>query len=359
MSPPGSGRRSGAPRSDGPAPGRRGGAAPASNRGGAAPASNRGGAAPGSRGGAESSGRRAGGGSGGRAAAGGRRSGPPGLANRGFREGDDNRAARATAERGLGGSQVEGRQAVRELLIAGRRKVREILLSSDVEPAPVLEDIVELAESRRVTVRQIGRGKFDTLAVTSAAQGVIARAHPLPEVELEDLLRRRKGVQPFLLALDGVTDPQNLGAILRSAECAGVTGVILPRHRAVHVTASVAKSAAGAIEYLPMALVGGLPTALKQLTDRGAWVVGLDGDAPASLYSLPLADEPVVLVLGAEGKGLSRLVRERCSVLAAIPMDGRLNSLNVASAASIACFDISRRRADKKAAQLLVELAED
>lgn len=346
MNAPGGRRRSGAPRSEGAS---RRSDGPASSP----PARRTSGPVPGRRGGAESPNRRS------SSPASGRTGGASSRgANRGFRGGEDDRAPRSTPERGLGGSQVEGRQAVRELLIAGRRKVREILISSDVEPAPVLDDIVELAESRRVTVRQIGRGKFDSLAVTSAAQGVIARAYSLPEVELEDLLRRRKGVEPFLLALDGVTDPQNLGAILRSAEGAGVTGVILPRHRAVHVTASVAKSAAGAIEYLPMALVGGLPTALKQLTDHGAWVVGLDGDAPTSLYSLPVADEPVVLVLGAEGKGLSRLVRERCSVLAAIPMDGRLNSLNVASAASIACFDISRRRADKKTAQALLDPAE-
>lgn len=245
---------------------------------------------------------------------------------------------------GLGGQQVEGRNAVRELLIAGKRRVKEVLLASDLDEADVLDDIVQLAESRRVTVRHIGRGKFESLAVTSSAQGVIARAEGLVEQDLDDLLRRRKGRAPFLVALDGVTDPQNLGAILRSAECAGVSGIILPRHRAVHVTPSVAKAAAGAIEYLPMTLVGGLPATLSRLVDLGVWVIGLDGGAPGTIYDLPLADEPIVVVLGAEGKGLSRLVRERCSALAAIPMTGQLNSLNVAGAAAVAFFDIARRR---------------
>ena len=140
-----------------------------------------------------------------------------------------------------------------------------------------------------------------------------------------------------------MTDPGNLGALLRTAECAGVTGVVLPRHRAVHVTPTVAKAAAGAIEHLPMAVVSGLPAALARLRELGVWVVGLDmGGEP--IDRLTLADEPVVLVLGAEGRGLSRLVRQRCDVSSAIPLHGRLASLNVAAAAAIACWEISRRR---------------
>ena len=248
----------------------------------------------------------------------------------------------------MGGDQIEGRQAVRELLVAGRRRVREVLMTAELEPAPILDDIIELAEARRVPVRKIGRSKFDTLTVTVASQGVLARAMPLEEHDLDTMCKRRNGVAPFLVALDGVTDPQNLGAVLRAAECAGVTGVILPRHRAVHITPTAAKAAAGAIEYLPMTLVGGLPSTLAKLTDQGFWVVGLDGSAERPLDDYPVADEPLVLVLGAEGEGLSRLVRERCSALAVLPMAGRLNSLNVAAAAAIACFDVARRRrADK------------
>jgi 23S rRNA (guanosine2251-2'-O)-methyltransferase len=157
------------------------------------------------------------------------------------------------------------------------------------------------------------------------------------------------GVPPFLLAVDGVTDPGNLGALLRSAECAGVTGIVLPRHRAVHVTPTVAKTAAGAVEHLRFAIVGGLPASLRQLSRHGVWVVGLDGSGLVSLWDLPAADGPIALVLGAEGRGLSRLARQRCDEVVSIPMGGSLGSLNVAAAGALACFEVARRRAQPPA----------
>src|SRR5690554_4493879 len=246
---------------------------------------------------------------------------------------------------GVGGDQVEGRHAVRELLLVGRRRIREIWVLADAEPSPVLDDILELARSERVTVREVGRGRFFAEARCEAPQGVLAKADAIPETPLEELTRPRGEVAPFLLAVDGVTDPGNLGALLRSAECAGVTGVVLPRHRAVHVTPTVTKAAAGAIEYLPMALVGGLPNAIATMRDRDVWVVGLDAGGDTSVHDLDLSGAGVCLVLGAEGRGLSRLVRERCDLLAAIPLHGRLASLNVAAAGAIACYEIARRRA--------------
>ncbi len=171
------------------------------------------------------------------------------------------------------------------------------------------------------------------------------RAAELPEHDLDALLVTAKGSpHPFLLMADGVTDPGNLGALLRSAECAGVTGVVLPRHRAVHVTPTVTKAAAGSIEYLPFALVGGLPTAIRHLQEAGVWVVGLDAAGSQRLFELDLADRPVALVVGAEGTGLSRLVRDRCDVVVSIPLGGRLGSLNVAAAGALACFEVARRR---------------
>jgi 23S rRNA (guanosine2251-2'-O)-methyltransferase len=248
-------------------------------------------------------------------------------------------------EKGLGGEQVEGRQAVRELLVAGRRKVHEIWLSADLFDDQAVADILEIAKANKVPVASVGRGKLDARARTESPQGIIAFAVALAEAELAALLRGRGGRRPFLVAVDGVTDPGNLGAILRNCDGAGVDGVVLPRHRAVHVTPTVAKAAAGAVEHVPMALVGGLPAALAQMRDKGIWIVGLDDAADRSLFDLgDLATEGVCLVLGAEGAGLSRLVRERCDVLVGIPMLGRLHSLNVSAAAALATFEVARHR---------------
>ncbi|HEX4866899.1 MAG TPA: 23S rRNA (guanosine(2251)-2'-O)-methyltransferase RlmB [Acidimicrobiales bacterium] len=246
---------------------------------------------------------------------------------------------------GVGGDQVEGRQAVRELLLVGRRKVREIWVLADAEPSPVLEDIRELAEGQRIPVREVGRGRFFGEARCEAPQGVLAKAEPIAEVALDDLATPRGGRPPFLVAVDGVTDPGNLGALLRSAECAGVTGVVLPRHRAVHVTPTVTKAAAGAVEHLPFTVVGGLPTALQDLRAKGVWVVGLDADGRTGLWDLPAADGPICLVLGAEGSGLSRLVRQRCDEVVSIPLLGSLPSLNVSVAGALACYEVARARA--------------
>ena len=249
---------------------------------------------------------------------------------------------------GLGGDQVEGRQAVRELLLAGRRRVHEVWIASDGERGP-LADIEAIAADERVTVKRVSAGKLAAAARSEAPQGVLARCAPLPEVELDALCAARKGKRPpFLVALDGVTDPGNLGAVLRSAECAGATGAVLPRHRAAHITPTVAKAAAGAIEHVPIAVVPGLPAALARAKQLGLWVVGLDASGSQRIDEVELASEPIVLVLGAEGRGLSPLVRRRCDVVAAIPLRGRLNSLNVAAAAAIATYEIAKRRPDAK-----------
>ncbi len=246
--------------------------------------------------------------------------------------------------KGLDGTQVEGRQAVRELLLGGRRRVREVYLGNEVERIDIVSDIVGLAQELKVPVREVSRSKLDHLSRTDAPQGVLAVAEQLPAEELRVLCNPADGGAAFLLALDGVTDPGNLGALLRIAECAGVTGVVLPRHRAAHVTPTVTKTAAGAVEYLPMSLVGGLPTAIEEMKEAGVWVVGLDAGGETSVHDLELGAESVCLVLGAEGKGLSRLVRQRCDLLASIPLRGRLASLNVASAGAIACYEVARRR---------------
>ncbi|MFZ9016559.1 MAG: 23S rRNA (guanosine(2251)-2'-O)-methyltransferase RlmB [Ilumatobacteraceae bacterium] len=259
--------------------------------------------------------------------------------------------------KGLGGAQVEGRQAVRELLIAQRRKVNEIWIAADLrrdgtgrdsrQSDDSVDDIVSLAAANRVPIAWVARKKLEASARSEAPQGVLALAAPLPEVEFTQLLKRRRDRSPFLVAVDGVTDPGNLGAIIRSCDGAGVHGVVVPRHRAVHVTPTTAKAAAGAVEHVPIALVGGLPSALQQMRDAGIWVIGLDDAADRSLFEIDdLATDAVCIVLGAEGAGLSRLVRERCDVLVGIPMLGRLSSLNVSAAAALATYEVARHRSN-------------
>jgi 23S rRNA (guanosine2251-2'-O)-methyltransferase len=243
----------------------------------------------------------------------------------------------------LGGEQVEGRRAVLELLRAGHRSVRSVQLARSAEDDAVIDEIVRLAGPR---LRRVPVERIRSLARSETHQGVVALTEPLRPADVDELLARPDA---FVLALDSVTDPQNLGAILRTAETAGVSGVVLPRHRSARVTAVVAKAAAGAIEYLPIALVSGIPSALERAARAGVWTVGLDEHGEQSLFDLALADQPIAIVLGAEGRGLSHLTRKRCDVLVHIPMQGHLSSLNVSAAAALACHEVARRR--QRAAQ--------
>lgn len=244
----------------------------------------------------------------------------------------------------LGGDHIEGRQAVRELLRAGRRRVEQVLVSEEVHDTAILAEIADLSEERRVPIRELTRRKLDEHALTESHQGVIATAEPIQPVDLDVLLSTQQDEPALVVALDGVTDPGNLGAILRTAEVAGVTGVVLPRHRAVRLTPAAVKAAAGAVEHLPIALVGGLPTALRRMSDEGLWVIGLDGTSKDSIYQLRVAKESLVIVLGAEGRGLSHLVAQRCDQLISIPQNGHLESLNVSTAAAITIYEVRRRR---------------
>lgn len=252
------------------------------------------------------------------------------------------KSTRNNTSKGIGGDVIEGRQAVRELLLAEKRKVREVTFLAGMDTSPVLSQIKDLAMESRVPVYEVPRAKFDLLATTDAPQGVIAFAEPLRNLEIDALLAT--GKKPFLLVIDGVVDPRNLGAMLRSAECAGVTGVLLPKHRSTKITPTVAKTAQGAIEHLPIGSVSGIPKGLSLLKEKGVWTVGLDSNAPAEIFELGVADEPLALVLGSEGQGLGRLSRERCDIVAKIPVFGSIDSLNVSVAAAIACFEIAQRR---------------
>jgi 23S rRNA (guanosine2251-2'-O)-methyltransferase len=213
-----------------------------------------------------------------------------------------------------------------------------------LDPSSELDDIERYATRRRARVVVVSRGRMESAARTDNPQGVLAHAQPLDEVDLDAACQGSKRV-PFLLVLDGITDPQNVGALLRSAECAGVTGVVMARHRAVHVTPTVTKVAAGAIEYLAFSMVPGIPAALARLGELGVTTVGLDAGASRSVYDIDIdVSGPVALVLGSEHQGLAALTRRRCTVLASIPQHGAMPSLNVAAAGAVACFELARRR---------------
>ncbi len=253
--------------------------------------------------------------------------------------------------RHLGGEKVVGRQSVKELLLAGRRPVREVLLASDLEPARILEEIIDLADEAGVKIHETPRKKIETLAETASHQGVLALTAPLPTYSLEDALAHRDvptgNRAPPLLLLDGVDDPGNLGSLLRTAECAGVRVVVLARHRSARITPIVTKRAAGATEHLFFVPVSGIPSALSELAERGVWSIGLDAAAKDSIWELNLADAPAALVLGSEGRGLSRLTRKRCDLLVRIPTEGRLGVLNVTVAGAAALFEFARRRMER------------
>lgn len=261
---------------------------------------------------------------------------------------------------GLGGDQVEGRRAVRELLAAGRRPVHDVWMADDLEPSPLLDEIERLAAKRHARVLIVPRRRLEAEARTDAPQGVVAHAGALVERELDDLCTTRHGVAPLLVVFDGVTDPHNLGSLLRTAECAGVTGIVVPRHRSAHVSPTVTKVAAGAVEHLAMAVVPGVPNALQRMTQAGVTTVGLDASADVSLFDLAAGHGaaagvdlagPLALVIGAEGKGLALLTRKRCTVLVSIPQHGTIESLNVAAAGAVAFFEVARARAEVAAAR--------
>lgn len=232
-----------------------------------------------------------------------------------------------------------------EALRSGR-EIHEVLVAAGVRDRGPIAEILRLAEERGVPVREVPRTEIRERAATRTPQGVIARVAPFRYTELSDVLALAlERDEPLLaLALDGVTDPQNAGALARSAEAAGAHGLVLPTRRSASVTPAMEKAAAGALHHLPLARVQNLARALERLKGEGVWVVALDGEGETSLYELSVATEPVCLVVGAEGRGVSRLVAERADVRCRIPMGGRVGSLNASAAGAVALFEVRRRR---------------
>ncbi len=239
---------------------------------------------------------------------------------------------------------VEGRNPVLELLKAGR-PVNKVLLANDAERHGVIAQILYLARRANVPVEYVDKRVIDQRSSTGHAQGVLVYTSAKEYVGLEDLLQisRRRKEPPLYVILDGIEDPHNLGAVLRTADATGVHGVIIPTRRAVGLTAAVARASAGAVEYVAVARVTNITQTIKQLAKEQVWVVGIDMDGKQEYtgvdYKLPTA-----IVIGAEGEGLSRLVKESCDSLVSIPMKGKVGSLNASVAAAVVMYETLRQR---------------
>jgi 23S rRNA (guanosine2251-2'-O)-methyltransferase len=239
-----------------------------------------------------------------------------------------------------------GIHPVRVLLQRSPQRVRQLWLSSSRDCAPRLQELRALAGLAGITVVDADDSQLDKLADGERHQGVIVEIAPRPddpETQLEEALDSLGDAPPLLLVLDGVTDPHNLGACLRSADATGVAAVIVPRDRAVGLTPVVRKVAAGAAESVPLVQVVNLARTLRELKARGVWLVGTADDAARTLYDVDLSG-PTALVLGSEGEGMRRLTREACDELVSIPMAGAVESLNVSVATGVALFEAVRQR---------------
>lgn len=231
---------------------------------------------------------------------------------------------------------IPGRGPVAEALTAGRRLTQVVV---DAKGGDALSMLADVARGAGVPVRRADRAELDALSGGVLHQGVVAVQESFDYKRLQDL-----AAVDLVVVLDGVTDPQNLGAIARSAEAAGADALVLRERRSVHVTAAAEKASAGALSWLDVVLVGNIVRALQELAQRGCWSVGLAGEAEQTLWETPLLDGPVAVVVGAEGAGLSRLVAERVDALVRIPMGGRMTSLNASAAAAVTLFETLRRR---------------
>ena len=238
---------------------------------------------------------------------------------------------------------IEGRNAVAEALRAGTPIDKVFLLKGEVDLP--LRQLANQARQQGAVLAEVDRHKLDAMSRTHAHQGIIAVAAVREYASVEDLLQaaRDRGEPPLLVVCDELSDPHNLGAVIRTAECAGAHGVIIPKRRSAGLTAVVAKTSAGAVSHLPVARVANLPSLLKQLKKEGLWIFGAAADGPVSLYEADLKG-PAAIVISSEGSGMSRLVAETCDVLVRIPMKGKLNSLNASAAAAILLYEAVRQR---------------
>lgn len=244
---------------------------------------------------------------------------------------------------------IYGRNTVIEAL-KSKREIEKLLLLKNGEGS--IKKIEGMAKDRKIPIQYVDKTALDRvtdeLKSDGSHQGVVAYTSAYKYKEVEDLLSiaSNKKESPFLIILDGIEDPHNLGAILRTADGAGAHGVIIPKRRAVGLTDTVAKSSAGAIEYIPVAKVSNISQTIEQLKEAGLWIAACDMDGQ-TYYQTDLTG-PIALVIGSEGKGISRLVREKCDFILSIPMEGRISSLNASNAAAVLMYEIHKQRKGKR-----------
>ncbi|WP_324650412.1 23S rRNA (guanosine(2251)-2'-O)-methyltransferase RlmB [Georgenia sp. H159] len=253
----------------------------------------------------------------------------------------------AATPRPTGGREiVAGRNSVVEAVRAGI-PVDHVYLASRPESDERIGEVLRVVTARNLPLLEITKGELDRLTDGANHQGIAMQVPPYEYADPRELLERAQGHRPLIVALDGVTDPHNLGAVLRSAGAFGVDGVLVPERRSAGMTAAVWKVSAGAAARVPVARATNLVRALQDYQKAGCFVVGLDGQAPTAVADLELASEPLVVVIGSEGKGLSRLVRQTCDSVAGIPIASTVESLNAAVAAGISLYEIARIRATR------------
>lgn len=238
---------------------------------------------------------------------------------------------------------IVGRNPVLELLRSGR-SVNKIWIAEGSQKGPISQ-VMSMAKEAKIQVQIVPKKKIDQVADGQVHQGVVALVAAYEYVEVEDLLRKAAdlGEPPFILILDEIEDPHNLGSILRTADVVGAHGVIIPKRRAVGLTSTVAKSSAGAMEYVPVARVTNIVRTMEELKEKGVWMAGTDASGEQDIREARF-DMPIGIVIGSEGKGMSRLVRETCDFVVRLPMVGHVNSLNASVAAALLMFEVMRQR---------------
>lgn len=239
--------------------------------------------------------------------------------------------------------QLEGRNALTEALKAGRTIDKVFVAAGDTDKG--LQRLAAQAKEAGAVVVPVDRRKLDQMSTTRSHQGIIALAAAHDYYTIDDLLEEAasRGEAPLLVICDELSDPHNLGAIMRSAECAGAHGVIIPKRRSVGLTATVAKASAGAVEYMKVARVTNVNNAINELKEKGVWIFGTAAEGSIPMYKADLTG-PAAIVIGNEGDGMSQLVRKNCDVMVHIPMKGKISSLNASAAASILLYEAVRQR---------------